>query len=337
MRSGLAVADWVKIACRHRAGFSTQAAEIIGLFRRSLCFDAGLLCQLDHHDTLTVVAASAPADWQLYSGGQFPLGQTFWRYAAQCRKPCGFTGAVDEPLPRPETAWQSRLTTYLGAPIWCGDQLFGFVSFCDCEARNEPFSVADYEEIEVLSWWLGAEIERREEEAKLRESADRMAHLSRIDPLTELLNRRGIDEMLQRLAARETRGAAPSAAILIDLDDFRSVNRRHGHAVGDMVLGEVANQLRKCLRPTDLVGRVGGDEFLAVLPYTTIDLAERAAHRLRTALACRPIKGATCELRVTASLGLAPVDAQHQSVAAMVEATAEQLAGAKRASRAVAT
>ncbi len=118
---------------------------------------------------------------------------------------------------------------------------------------------------------------------------------ARIDPLTELLNRRGLSEALGRVSKRQP----GTVAMLIDIDDFKAVNERLGHAGGDDILRRVANTLLQHARPTDLVCRLGGDEYVVVLPGVGFVVGCAVAERLRRAIA---------ELGVTASIGLATVD-----------------------------
>ncbi|MDQ3280524.1 MAG: diguanylate cyclase, partial [Acidobacteriota bacterium] len=117
------------------------------------------------------------------------------------------------------------------------------------------------------------------------ESANRdLERLTLIDPLTELLNRRGLQQALSREVQHLTRGVSASAALVIDLDDFKQINDSLGHAAGDVVLKEVARRLRASVRGIDFAGRVGGDEFMLILPETSLKQAMRCAERIQSAL-----------------------------------------------------
>lgn len=100
---------------------------------------------------------------------------------------------------------------------------------------------------------------------RLRESEEIMRSLATHDPLTGLTNRQLLDEEFDQVLARARRSGSRVGVAFIDLDDFKRVNDRHGHAVGDQVLVSVAERLRSQVRAGDIVARLGGDEFVLVL------------------------------------------------------------------------
>lgn len=104
---------------------------------------------------------------------------------------------------------------------------------------------------------------------------------SLVDELTEVLNRRGILQELNREIKRVGRVASALSVMMVDVDDFKRINDTAGHAAGDAVLVRVARGLVSAVRAQDRVGRLGGDEFLIVLPDTDTDAVERLADRLR--------------------------------------------------------
>ena len=120
------------------------------------------------------------------------------------------------------------------------------------------------------------------------------------DPLTQLYNRRFLFAQLGALASGARRHGRPLAVAMVDLDRFKSVNDEHGHDVGDAALVAAAGALERALRAEDVLGRLGGEEFLALLPDSDAVAAAAAAERLRAAVA-----GAEGPVALTASVGWA--------------------------------
>jgi diguanylate cyclase (GGDEF)-like protein/PAS domain S-box-containing protein len=135
-----------------------------------------------------------------------------------------------------------------------------------------------------------------------------LEHLANHDPLTGLLNRRGFEIELQHQVNRVANYGPAGALLVVDLDRFKSVNDRFGHAEGDRVLVAVARALTETLRATDAIGRLGGDEFAVIAPDVDGARAEVVAHKLLTVI--RASTGAECAAAVTASIGVALFDAQ---------------------------
>lgn len=133
----------------------------------------------------------------------------------------------------------------------------------------------------------------------------RLHHLSRHDELTGLANRRVLDEAIEREWQRLQRTGAGFAVVMLDLDHFKQINDTHGHAAGDSVLAVTAERLREAARRTDLVARLGGEEFLVLMPATELPAALAAAERLLERLRARPCEAGGLSLGVTASAGVA--------------------------------
>jgi diguanylate cyclase (GGDEF)-like protein len=122
-----------------------------------------------------------------------------------------------------------------------------------------------------------------------------------IDQLTGMLNRKALDTRVVELAQQSMVTGEPIGVIVGDLDHFKSINDTHGHAVGDVVLEEVAYLLRKQLRAFDLAYRIGGEEFLILLPGSDLDRSRELAERLREAVAAERVAG---DISITMSLGV---------------------------------
>lgn len=154
---------------------------------------------------------------------------------------------------------------------------------------------------------LQLHIQRRRRADQLRRHVHDGLKLAVTDSLTGLYNRRYALTHLDRIATRATETGQSFAVMVLDLDRFKSINDRFGHAAGDSVLEIVAARLRDNLRPGDLVARIGGEEFLVALPEATMETARRTAERLCRVVADAPIvlPGAFGAIQVTVSVGLA--------------------------------
>jgi diguanylate cyclase (GGDEF)-like protein len=145
---------------------------------------------------------------------------------------------------------------------------------------------------------------------KARDEALRQLNdLAETDPLTELPNRRSIDTQLQKYIASARRHKFYGAILLIDLDSFKDINDAHGHYAGDRVLAEIANRLRSRVRADEVVGRLGGDEFILLI--NNLDTEETIARKLVlgvaeqiVALLSEPIRYEENSFSVGASIGI---------------------------------
>lgn len=135
-----------------------------------------------------------------------------------------------------------------------------------------------------------------------------LRHSATLDALTGLLNRAAILGFLDRELARARREGTRVALVMGDVDRFKSINDRHGHAAGDAVLREVAARLRAAVRTYDGVGRLGGEEFVLILPQMDVANALRVGERVRSSVAGTPMAIDGQGLPVTISLGVALSD-----------------------------
>ncbi len=153
------------------------------------------------------------------------------------------------------------------------------------------------------------------------------------DPLTGLANRGAILGELQSRFDLSRRHGRPLSVLMCDLDHFKQINDTHGHGAGDLVLSAFGDLVRLNLRGTDLAGRIGGEEFLIVLPETEMDGAMFLAERLRTALAGTPLAIASGPLKVTCSLGVAERNAADRDGGMLLGRADGSLYQAKRQGR----
>ena len=145
-------------------------------------------------------------------------------------------------------------------------------------------------------------------EQKLREKAQNIESRtseSRIDALTLLPNRRAFDDELARQIAEADRVGGPFCAIMIDIDHFKNLNDKYGHLAGDEVLRVLGRTVGRTMRQMDLAARFGGDEFVAIMPATSLDDAKNVATRIRKAVVESVAHFENRTLQTTVSIGLA--------------------------------
>jgi two-component system cell cycle response regulator len=130
-----------------------------------------------------------------------------------------------------------------------------------------------------------------------------LEHQARTDSLTQILNRGAIVARLCDEVARAAREGSTVAVGVMDVDYFKRVNDTHGHAAGDQVLREVVRRLKAALRPYDILGRTGGEEFLVLIPGAAREDARAVLERVRQAICAVPIYHADVRIEVTVSLG----------------------------------
>ena len=166
---------------------------------------------------------------------------------------------------------------------------------------------------------------------KVRESR-RLRTLSLSDELTGLPNRRAAMAQLHAAIVTARERTAPLSVMMIDVDHFKQVNDRHGHAAGDDVLRHLAKLLPTSLRSLDRLGRIGGEEFLAVLPDATLQQAAAIAERMRASLATTPAATGVGPVSITASIGVACLQAG-ETLGALIDRADQALYAAKHGGR----
>ena len=162
----------------------------------------------------------------------------------------------------------------------------------------------------------------------------RLRKLSVTDGLTELFNHRHIHELLHEEFERTKRSGEPMAVAMMDLDRFKLVNDTYGHPTGDVILYETAEILRQTVREIDMVGRYGGEEFIAILPGANEDDAAHFAERVRQAVANHVFQDEANEVRMTMSGGVASfpdADTDHPDL--LIKRADEALYAAKEGGR----
>ena len=193
-----------------------------------------------------------------------------------------------------QTALDSTEHKVEGLDAGADDYITKPINFAELEAR-----VKSMLRIKALQDAL------EERERELSEVNSRLLKMAQTDSLTELDNRRYLEQRLDEMFEHSRRLREPVAVVLCDLDRFKSVNDTYGHQVGDVVLKELARILKKEAREIDRVGRYGGEEFMLLLPGTVLDAAVTFAERVRKAVEAHTFSFDGGTLQRTLSCGVA--------------------------------
>lgn len=163
-----------------------------------------------------------------------------------------------------------------------------------------------------------AQVEVAQEKiVKLQQELSQLSEKVSIDQLTGVLNRRGLDEAMMREIARAQRGGVELSVALLDIDNFKSLNDTYGHHVGDTALQHLVKVIKETVRPTDIVSRFGGEEFVILLPETNLDQAVEIITRLQRLLTKQFFLGNSERLLITFSAGVSLFAAGEEQVAVL--------------------
>ena len=168
--------------------------------------------------------------------------------------------------------------------------------------------------------------------AKLHQELDRVSAQARHDPLTGALNRKGMDEALDRELSAVRRKETPLSVSLLDIDNFKKLNDTLGHATGDVALTHLANVAKECMRPQDTLARYGGEEFVILMPDTPLESGIEAMTRLQRELTKRFFLAGTEKVLITFSAGVAQL-AEGENGASAIKRADEAMYLAKRAGK----
>ncbi len=211
------------------------------------------------------------------------------------------------------------------APLKVHDRLLGAVAAAPIAGRAE-FGPRQTELLMTLAAHAAAALDG----ARLLEEVQRLAVT---DELTGAHNRRHLFELAEHEFRQASRYVRPLAAIMFDIDRFKDINDRYGHAIGDLVLRWVADHCRAVIREADVWGRYGGEEFAVVLPETGLKGASELAERLRARVADAPISTPRGPIPVTISLGVAELQEAMRDVHALIDRADAAMYFAKRTGR----
>lgn len=225
----------------------------------------------------------------------------------------------------------NRVTQLASGPLL--NQLDGVVRHLEQEARDTIRQLQNVQTavlvVIVITLVAEAVFVFRPLVGRIRGYMHELYSLATVDALTRLTNRRRFMEQFAQLHALGGRTGLPLTVVVFDIDHFKRINDSHGHAAGDCVLAEVAALARACCRSTDVVGRIGGEEFGILLPNTGLQGALMLAEKVRAVIAAAQVTAPSLQpgrdaapIPVTASFGIAEAQPQETPETALRRADA---------------
>ena len=221
------------------------------------------------------------------------------------------------------------IRTMLCVPVMIGEEVAALIYVYKTDPASRPFDQHDVQLAVAISHQAALTIQR----THLLEKAQLLEQWAITDSLTGLHNRRHFLELAELEFHRARRYQHPLSAMMLDIDHFKRVNDTYSHALGDQVIQAVAALCRENLRDIDLMGRYGGDEFVALVPEVNLDDARKAAERLRKVIADAPIDTERGPLNVTISIGVVALTPDYLDFASLLNQADAALYTAKNAGR----
>jgi diguanylate cyclase (GGDEF)-like protein len=255
------------------------AAALLGAERVSLRL-------LDEARARLLVAARTGPSLHGGGGADFAVGEGFAGWVAEHGVALRVGRADDDPRFVTKPGMRSAIGSFLGVPLLDAGGVIGVLATTSPEP--DAFSLADERWMRVVAGTAAPYLD-----------VARLSRLAITDPLTSALNRRALEGLLPHAEAERV---APLCAVAVDLDRFKSINDRFGHGTGDLALRAVVRLMTSVLRQSDRIVRLGGEEFLLVLPGVDRAGAQAIAERVRAAIAAADILP---DARLTVSAGVA--------------------------------
>ena len=242
-------------------------------------------------------------------GDTAPRSTSFCGHAVAAREPLVVENALDDPrfADNPVVTGEPFVRFYAGQPLYSRDrQPIG--TLCLVHPEPRPFSEAERLRLHDLGILAEGYLQLRsmgQQAQQLRQAVNREQRKALIDALTQLWNRAALDQFFAREQASALAAGLSLGAIYIDLDHFKQVNDQFGHAGGDQVLWQSARRMAAALRPNDLLVRLGGEEFVALVAVHDEHELSLIAERVRHTIADQPMSIGALQHPMTTSLGTA--------------------------------
>jgi diguanylate cyclase (GGDEF)-like protein len=239
------------------------------------------------------------------------------------------THADDRFAGNPMVLGAPHVRFYAGCPLLAREGS-AVGTLCLLDPVPRLFARHQVQALEDFASWVETELQYQPMQQRLTQLAAHATSMERaamLDPLTGMWNRTGLDHFFS------VRPRVPHAVIVLDLDHFKNVNDTWGHLAGDQVLREVADRIRRTLRPEDFAARFGGEEFVMCVPQADMARAQLVAQRLLAAIGNAPFMPAGVRCDMTASIGVALYDGPDAALTEAFAAADAMLYAAKQSGR----
>lgn len=292
----------------------TLADQVTLLFQSDGCY----ITRWDDERQLAYPAAASNDQTAAYLQDIPEPGEvTLTRSVLELEKSLAVTDTLNSPHLSPIIAARHQSRSLLGLPLIVGTHKLGAVLIA--YNQTHEFSAEEITLGELAATQIALTIAK--------------AELVATDYLTHVYNRRGLIDLGLRAISYVRRYGESLSAILFDIDHFKKINDDYGHEVGDQVLKSVAQMARQKVRLSDLIGRYGGEEFVILLPRTSLEAAHQLADRLCQSIGTTPIPTSKGDVSITVSIGVATLRDHTSDIDTLIRAADDAMYSAKRAGR----
>ena len=272
-----------EITNEHDKGFEFKVTRLLQLACERFNLDIGILSKIENNN-YEIIFSVTPEGVVLPNGTQFDLERTFCSLAIAANGPVAYENVKESEINQHPAYLDQQLEAYIGTPIYVDGKIYGTFNFSSSDPLARKFKSVDIDALQLMGSWLGTEISRNNNEQLLIEANEKLKKMSITDPLTQLYNRRHFEAGFTQLAHEAKSQNQSISLILLDIDNFKSINDNYGHAAGDDVLSTIAQLLIEQTRNKDLVARYGGEEFAIVLPHTEKKQSEHLTETIRKSI-----------------------------------------------------
>ena len=283
-------------------GLGPVCAAIVDAMATSVRARLGAIAVVDPSDRRLSIKATHGYPLMLVEHMRIDPGEGVFGFAFDTAKVLRVPGSGTGGAPRPmRRRPRYRTDSFVAMPILAGEDVLAVVCVAD-RVDDNAFTRSDVSALRALA--APAVLALARERAAAR--AEAYAHAAAVDPVSGLFNRRYFHVRLEEELQRSRRHEIPLALLMLDIDDFKAVNDVYGHLVGDGVIKEAAEIIRRAVRVFDVCTRFGGEEFAVIMPASSEESASAVAERIRSRVsAFRAAERPLANLRVSVSIGLA--------------------------------